>query len=398
MYKSNNHLFLIDLMHCVFLGIVKRMLLNLKYIKGRSSVDLQNLFDKSLVPSYIKRRPRNITEIANWKASEFRFFLIHLVPILKCIVESDQLICFALLSSAIKIMTSKLISESKIQLCQTLLSKFMELFELVFGLKNCTINYHSIMHLVDQIRSFGGLNNTSVFIFEDYYGLIRSWILGAHSQGKQVIRKYLWEKNKQIVSDPDFDFMGNSDRMPKRINMFGEIAVVLPIKEAKVTLQTASLIPASYFNAENQFLVSTRINFRGTKYQSLLYPRKGNKNNYTVGFSLQNPLSLEYEQHFGEIQRFIIPRENNEKVLAEVLLYEYLDDYHLLAGLKSSINPELDLIDEVNIAPFFYGVRLSDSRSLIEVEQISALAILAPLLTDDSVFYISLFNSSFDYS
>ncbi|CAJ1074006.1 uncharacterized protein LOC128029257 [Xyrichtys novacula] len=91
--------FVLDYMHVVCLGAVKRLLTFL--IKGpvecklpRSSVEelssrLMALRGK--MPSEFARQPRSLVDLDRWKATEFRQFLLYTGPVvLKDILSDDQ--------------------------------------------------------------------------------------------------------------------------------------------------------------------------------------------------------------------------------------------------------------------------------------------------------------------
>lgn len=79
----------LDYMHLICLGIVKKIIL--LWVSGPLAVRIsaqtkdnisQALIDlRSTVPKEFSRRPRSLNELAYWKATEFRQFLLYTGPI-----------------------------------------------------------------------------------------------------------------------------------------------------------------------------------------------------------------------------------------------------------------------------------------------------------------------------
>ncbi|XP_062504701.1 uncharacterized protein LOC134181439 [Corticium candelabrum] len=98
----------IDWMHCVLLGVTR------KRFEIRLSKDTRLLLTKiplvdkrflsiTDIPKHITTVPRSVTEWSNWKANEFRTFLIHYgLPVLRGTLPLDNYIHFTLLVAAIR--------------------------------------------------------------------------------------------------------------------------------------------------------------------------------------------------------------------------------------------------------------------------------------------------------
>lgn len=90
--------FVLDYMHLVCFGVVRRILYylcripNPRRLSPRQRAELSSELIKlrNSVPSEMARKPRSLQELARWKATEFQQFLLYTGPvILHGIVDSD---------------------------------------------------------------------------------------------------------------------------------------------------------------------------------------------------------------------------------------------------------------------------------------------------------------------
>lgn len=107
--------FVLDYMHCVCLGVVKRILWLLKQgqtVCKLSHVQLGELSNKLVsysgkLPSEFARQPRSLAELERWKATEFMQFLLYTGPIvfvLRKILSKERYIHFLTLAIGISIL------------------------------------------------------------------------------------------------------------------------------------------------------------------------------------------------------------------------------------------------------------------------------------------------------
>jgi len=135
-------LFPIDYMHNICLGVTRKLLKC--WISGNYKVRLSSSLVKCLsenmislknyIPREINRKPRSLNELAHFKATEFRTFLLYLGPaVLKGIVDHSVYEHFILLHSAIVILCSeKHIAIFGCQLASMLLKTFVQHSEYLY--------------------------------------------------------------------------------------------------------------------------------------------------------------------------------------------------------------------------------------------------------------------------
>ena len=67
-------------------------------------------------------------------------------------------------------------NESYLQLSEKLLQQFVEDFPKLYHEQYCNYNIHCSLHLVDEVRRFGPLDNFSAFRFENLIGKIKRFV------------------------------------------------------------------------------------------------------------------------------------------------------------------------------------------------------------------------------
>jgi len=210
--------FLLDPMHLIYHGVLIRFLLyvigkdvtNAK-IKGRDIAQISSNLES--VAGYrtkeFARPPRPLTFVGRWKATELRFFLLYV----GVVVLSDVLIeekkplyeYFLQLHVAVGILScpSLVGNADYVNFAENLLAVFVGgcTNKSMFGPGFVTYNVHSMLHLCDDVRRFGNIMNFSVFVFENYMGIlkgmIRSGVKVAQRQG------VYWRWNQLMMSALD---------------------------------------------------------------------------------------------------------------------------------------------------------------------------------------------------
>lgn len=159
--------------------------------KDKISQALINL--RSAVPKEFSRRPRGLNEVAYWKATEFRQFLLYTGPIvLKKVLSRDVYTHFLTLHVAVSILISPMltVNKSNIDYAEKLLQHFVESFGTIYGKEHMSHNVHNLLHLSNEVRKFGPLDSFSSFRFENFLQILKSFLRKAEKPLQQVIRRY----------------------------------------------------------------------------------------------------------------------------------------------------------------------------------------------------------------
>ncbi|KAJ8666968.1 hypothetical protein QAD02_008630 [Eretmocerus hayati] len=179
------YLFILDFMHLGCLGTTKKLLTEYwmkpsMNILSREQVmclsqRLMNL--SSQLPCEFQRTTRTLGEVAKWKATEFRFFLLYAGPlVLKGILPDLYYKHFLLFSVGSRILCSRKHYESHFEEAKKYLEEFAKLasHEDLYGLKVLVNNTHNTFHLPDDVKNMGcPLSDISAFCFENLLGKIK---------------------------------------------------------------------------------------------------------------------------------------------------------------------------------------------------------------------------------
>ena len=189
------HTSTLDYMHLVCLGVVRR--LTLAWLKGplncrlpaKSVCDIsRKLVDFRLyMPSEFCRRPRALSDIDRFKATEFRQLLLYTGVVAFRGILSDELYGhFMLLSCAIYCCLSPQLCYRYCAYANDLLVSFVQYAEKVYGSEFLVYNVHSLIHITDDVHNFGPLDSVSCFPFENYLRLLKKSVRSSFLPFQQI--------------------------------------------------------------------------------------------------------------------------------------------------------------------------------------------------------------------
>ncbi|XP_011858295.1 PREDICTED: uncharacterized protein LOC105555865 [Vollenhovia emeryi] len=190
----------LDYMHLVCLGIMRKLLnlwlhgdlhfrLQYKAVDEISTRLVTQL--KSYIPIEFARKPRKLDCIKLWKATEYRLILLYTDPMaFKTILKNNVYINFMTLHVIMSILSSQELHEH-LAYAQDLIYFFIKTFSKIYGVGNISHNVHSLVHLVDDVRRFGPVDNFSAFKFENYMQTLKRYIRKADKPLQQVVRRYI---------------------------------------------------------------------------------------------------------------------------------------------------------------------------------------------------------------
>lgn len=196
----------LDYMHLVLLGVVKKLIL--LWTKGPLSVHLRPrsikrisyllILLRSNTPRDFVRKPRCIQEVKQWKAVEFRNFLLYTGPIvLRYSLPENLYHHFLMLHVAITIFVRPDLYKAEfINYAEALFRHFVLLFEILYGKKFLSHNVHNILHLCSEyLKIFGPLDKFSAFRFENYMMSIKRLLRKNDKPLQQLIKRYAEKEN-----------------------------------------------------------------------------------------------------------------------------------------------------------------------------------------------------------
>lgn len=190
--------FPLDYMHLSCLGVMRR-LLNL-WIKGPLAIRIGPqavrklsealILIKNQVPSEFARKPRQISELDRWKATELRQFMLYTGPVcLKGILSETMYSNFMLFSVGMFILLSPSLCLQYRQFAGDLLKLFVQNVGELYGQETLTYNMHATVHLAEEVALHGNLDNVSGFVFENYLGKLKKMIRTPNAKLQQVVKR-----------------------------------------------------------------------------------------------------------------------------------------------------------------------------------------------------------------
>jgi len=182
----------IDAMHGIFLGIMKQ-LMSVLFLAGSglfaSKVDKINHRLKQIFPPLsVKRPPRVFAELGHYKASEFCCLLVMYAPLFYGIIPDEYMASLSCLSYAVFILYQSHINNSQLDQARRLLSKFQQTFSTLYGNRYQTLNFHNLVHLVDDVQNIGPLWAFDCFAFENASGQMLKLLHGTQHIDTQILK------------------------------------------------------------------------------------------------------------------------------------------------------------------------------------------------------------------
>lgn len=186
-----------EYMHCVLLGVVKLFLSNWidpknckkPWYLGTKSQILDNRLSEILPPCEITRTPQSVSNISQWKASEFKHFLIHYsMPCLKDLLPLTFYKHWSLLVYVINVFDSEKIESEAFEKAKRAINKFVKNTEVLYGMELMKFNVHLLLHIPNSVKDFGALWAWSAFPYESYNSVLRN-MLHSSQTNLQIILK-----------------------------------------------------------------------------------------------------------------------------------------------------------------------------------------------------------------
>ena len=164
-----------------------------------SSISDHLLQLKSSTPSEFIRKPRSLSEVKRWKATEYTDFLLYTGPIvLLGKLPSALYKNFMLLSIAIRILLHDTMCKTYNQYAKELLHNFVEHFAKIYGSDMVVYNVHNLIHLPDDAMKHGSLQGISAFPFENFMSSLLKQIKKPSKPLEQVICR--WIESRQLTT------------------------------------------------------------------------------------------------------------------------------------------------------------------------------------------------------
>ena len=192
--------FPVDYMHCILLGICRKLLnawFNIVPFKLSSHQKklIENVIPtvKENTPIEFTRQLRSFKELDRFKATEYRQILLYTGPfIFKNILKDKYYKHFLLLFYIVRILCNPhaVCIDSHLLYADQLVKLFIKQFSLLYGKKFTVVyNIHMLSHIVDDCRQLGTLDSFSAFQYENMLGQIKKKIRSSNLPLSQISRR-----------------------------------------------------------------------------------------------------------------------------------------------------------------------------------------------------------------
>lgn len=263
--------FPLDYMHLVCLGVMRKLVKS--WLSGHLSVRLssrstqlistrlENL--RSYIPTEFSRRPRTLHEVDRWKATEWRQLLLYTGPVVfHGIISERAYKHFLLLHVALYCLTSWKLAATHCEYAGDLLKNFVEEFSDMYGPEGLVYNVHNLVHLADDCRVYGALDNISAFPFENYLKTIKNMLRSGNSPLQQLQCRFL-ELDNLTCEDSE----QRTRRTVKFVCTNGhDFNLSTSKRDCNVLLNNGMLVACSELYSDNSGLL---MSFDGMAYKSM---------------------------------------------------------------------------------------------------------------------------------
>lgn len=251
--------FVTDHLHCVHLGVMKRLLdLWLGKVKS-SKFKIPSKRDRMLLDQRLlklkplaamSRLPKSVFERAFWKATHYSdLVLYNLYFAIPGILNHNVVRNFRDLSAGVYTLLKKEISETDLLNAERLLERFVKEFELIYGKDAVTMNVHLIRHLPQVVKVAGPLWAYSTFGFEGNLGRLVKSIKGTRNYSEQVCFTYCLKRieKKTIVNE-----------QRRLMNKFVDDELINLVSEIGIPYEKIEFY-SKYRNKSGEFITSEKL-------------------------------------------------------------------------------------------------------------------------------------------
>ncbi|KAG0445238.1 hypothetical protein HPB47_017983 [Ixodes persulcatus] len=206
--------FTVEYMHAVLLGVIRQITEILLssvnsnerfYIGSPSSVAALDRRLLSITPPHcVTRLPRSLATRSNWKASEWRHWLLYYcLPCTLGILHPRYWSHLAKLVEGVHLLLREELTSSSIDRADALLRTFVASTATLYKDQAMTFNIHQMLHLAEAARQMGPLWGHSAFVFESGNGRLVKLVTGANGVPSQIVeRVFMSQQLDSFLASP----------------------------------------------------------------------------------------------------------------------------------------------------------------------------------------------------
>lgn len=216
--------FLPDYMHCVCLGIMKKMCTfffsSVKGVRLRCKVGetQKRLIEERMdiirpqIPKEFNRKLRSLSELEHFKAVEYRSLLLYFGPILfKDVVHTDFYRHFLLLHFSFYALCSPQYCVSYLENCIACIEQFCSKLSFLYENKFSSYNSHIVRHIPEFVSEHGPVDEWSTFCFENYLSILKRRLKCTNSMFQQTVKNLSVMANLFIAQSEDSIFVNEHE-------------------------------------------------------------------------------------------------------------------------------------------------------------------------------------------
>ena len=198
----------IDPMHCLFLGIAKRVFnvwISKAIITEAQLSDIQRKVDSFCCPPDIGRIPYKIAaNVSGLKADEWKNWTMYFsLFALKGKLPFRDYNCWLLFVKACHLICRREVMESDLPKIDKYVEEFCITFECLYGKEWLTPNMHFAAHITECIRDHGPVYAFWLYAFERLNGLLGSYSTSHHDVTIQLMRKFTLMQDVSLSQWPE---------------------------------------------------------------------------------------------------------------------------------------------------------------------------------------------------
>ena len=189
----------LDYMHLVCIGVRKKDLTEwvsgtfdrLRFSKETIAIISNYLIGiGEYITKIFARKPRPLPELPRWKATELRLDLLYICPVAyKPYLSNERYSHMMLLHVAIKLLVNKETCKSYTDYAESLLRLYVSTGARLYGAKYVTFNVHNLIHLANDVRKHGPLDDFSAFPFENKLQKMKNLLRKSGKPLQQIVRR-----------------------------------------------------------------------------------------------------------------------------------------------------------------------------------------------------------------
>ncbi|PAA68579.1 hypothetical protein BOX15_Mlig018882g2 [Macrostomum lignano] len=192
--------FPLDPMHLIYEGAVFRILKSLSaaHVDYRvPSLSIRQISTtltslRSCITHDFPRRPRSLNVLKLWKATELRMFILYLAPVaLKGIVSSVMYQLILSLHTFTFLMSHPVLCSHYCDFSEDLIKWFVSECTKAWGPEFIVFSIHALIHVPNDVRLFGCLENFSCFWGENFIRFFTKFCRGPSFTLQQVVKRVL---------------------------------------------------------------------------------------------------------------------------------------------------------------------------------------------------------------